>query len=127
MRRVFSILASLLLGVPAGFSQTEEQFSEDLRESSEEHMREELGVNPITSPSIAGLLNDLEIFRPIPIKLIEATDHSASFGNRLQTALHFGSLVADGFMFTLAERPQDIQTSARNSFVNPRRLESVGG
>ena len=126
MRRVFFILASLLLGVPAGFSQTEEQFSEDLRESSEEHMREELGVNPITSPSIAGLLNDLEIFRPIPIKLIESTDHSASFGNRLQTALHFGSLVADGFMFTLAERPQDIQNIGKELIRESKAL-GVGG
>ena len=126
MRRVFSILASLLLGVPAGISQTEEQFSEDLRESSEEHMREELGVNPITSPSIAKLLNDLEIFRPIPIKLIEATDHSASFGNRLQTALHFGSLVADGFMFTLAERPQDIQNIGKELIRESKAL-GVGG
>jgi len=126
VRRVFFILASLLLGVPAGFSQTEEQFSEDLRESSEEHMREELGVNPITSPSIAGLLNDLEIFRPIPIKLIEATDHSASFGNRLQTALHFGSLVADGFMFTLAERPQDIQNIGKELIRESKAL-GVGG
>ena len=32
-----------MLGAPFGFSQTEEQFSEDLRESSDEHMREELG------------------------------------------------------------------------------------
>jgi hypothetical protein len=126
VRRVFSILASLLLGVPAGISQTEEQFSEDLRESSEEHMREELGVNPITSPSIAKLLNDLEIFRPIPIKLIEATDHSASFGNRLQTALHFGSLVADGFMFTLAERPQDIQNIGKELIRESKAL-GVGG
>jgi hypothetical protein len=126
VRRVFFILASLLLGVPAGFSQTEEQFSEDLRESSEEHMREELGVNPITSPSIAKLLNDLEIFRPIPIKLIESTDHSASFGNRLQTALHFGSLVADGFMFTLAERPQDIQNIGKELIRESKAL-GVGG
>ena len=115
-----------MLGVPAGFSQTEEQFSEDLRESSEEHMREELGVNPITSPSIANLLNDLEVFRPIPIKLIEATDHSASFGNRLQTALHFGSLVADGFMFTLAERPQDIQNIGKELIRESKAL-GVGG
>ena len=89
-------------------------------------MREELGVNPITSPSIASLLNDLEVFRPIPIKLIEATDHSASFGNRLQTALHFGSLVADGFMFTLAERPQDIQNIGKELIRESKAL-GVGG
>jgi hypothetical protein len=122
VRRAFSILACLLFGVPVSFSQTGEQFSEDLQESSDEHMREELGVNPITSPSIARLLNDLEVFRPIPIKLIESTDHSASFGNRLQTALHFGSLVADGFMFTLAERPQDIQNIGKELIRQSKAL-----
>lgn len=112
-----------MLGIPVvGFGQTEEQVSEELRKSSEEHMREELGVNPITSPSIAGLLKDLEVFRPIPIKLIESSDHSASFGNRLQTALHFGSLVADGFMFTLAERPQDIQNIGKELIRQSKAL-----
>jgi hypothetical protein len=105
-----------------GLGQTEERISEELRESSDEHMREELGVNPITSPSIAGLLKDLEIFRPIPIKLIESTDHSASFGNRLQTAMHFGSLVADGFMFTIAERPQDVQNIGKELIRQSKAL-----
>jgi hypothetical protein len=121
--RAFSILACLLFGAPVvGLGQTEERISEELRESSDEHMREELGVNPITSPSIAGLLKDLEVFRPVPIKLIESTDHSASFGNRLQTALHFGSLVADGFMFTIAERPQDVQNIGKELIRQSKAL-----
>ena len=123
MHRAFSILVCLVFGIPlVGLAQTEERVSEELRASSEEHMREELGVNPITSPSIAGLLKDLEVFRPIPLKLIESTDHSASFGNRLQTALHFGSLVADGFMFTLAERPQDIQNIGKELIRQSKAL-----
>ena len=77
----------------------------ELKSSSDEHMREELGINPVTSPSIATLLNDLEAFRPAPLKLLDATSRETSFNNRLQTALHFGSLVADGFILTIAERP----------------------
>ncbi len=99
--------------------------AEELRASSDEHMREELGVNPITSPSIAGLLKDLEVFRPVPIKLIEASNHAATFSNRLQTAMHFGSLVADGFMLTIAERPQDIQNIGRE-LVRQSRALGVG-
>lgn len=98
----------------------------ELAESSEQHMREELGVNPVTSPSIAGLLQDLEVFRPVPLKLIQSTDHSIGFNNRLQTALHFGSMVADGFMFTIAERPQDVQTIGRELIRQSRAL-GVGG
>jgi len=85
-------------------------------------MREELGVNPVTSPSIAGLLKDLETFRPVPVQLIENSNHTAAFGNRLQTALHFGSLVADGFMFTIAERPQDVQNIGRELIRQARAL-----
>jgi hypothetical protein len=85
-------------------------------------MREELGVNPITSPSIADLLKNLESFRPIPLKLIEPGSQDVSFTNRFQTALHFGALVADGFMLTIAERPQDVQKIGRDLIKESRAL-----
>lgn len=94
----------------------------ELESSSTEHMREELGVNPVTSPSIASLLKDLEAFRPVPLKTIESANREASFSNRLQTALHFGSLVADGFMLTVAERPQDVQDIGRELIRQSRAL-----
>ncbi len=100
----------------------EQAVEDELQASSEEHMREELGVNPITSPSIAELLKQLEVFRPVPVKAIEAADHSASFTNRMQTALHFGSLVADGFLLTIAERPQDVQNIGRELIRQSRAL-----
>ncbi len=108
----------------SAFAQAE--IERELAESSEQHMREELGVNPVTSPSIAGLLQDLEAFRPVPLKLIQETDHTIGFNNRLQTALHFGSMVADGFMLTIAERPQDVQTIGRELIRQSRAL-GVGG
>lgn len=94
----------------------------ELEASSTEHMREELGVNPVTSPSIASLLKDLEAFRPVPLKAIESANREASFSNRLQTALHFGSLVADGFMLAIAERPQDVQDIGRELIRQSRAL-----
>ena len=104
----------------------QEDVARELAESSELHMREELGVNPVTSPSIAGLLQDLEVFRPVPIKLIEGTDHTVGFNNRFQTALHFGSMVADGFMLTIAERPRGVQSIGRELIRQSRAL-GVGG
>jgi len=120
---MFSIAACVSMGTAvSSFAQSSEEISRELSASSDEHMREELGVNPITSPAIAGLLRDLEAFRPIPIKLIESTNHGASFGNRLQTALHFGSLVADGFMLTIAERPQDVQNIGKELIRQSKAL-----
>jgi hypothetical protein len=123
VRRLLTLAACVTLGGAANsFAQSAEEIAEELNASSDEHMREELGVNPITSPSIAGLLRDLETFRPVPIKLIEASNHGASFGNRPQTALHFGSLVADGFMFTIAERPQDVQNIGKELIRQSKAL-----
>src|SRR5690606_1649114 len=67
----------------------------ELEASSNQHMRDELGVNDITAPSIANLLKDFSTFRPIPFDIIAANPREATYSNRLQTALHFGSLVAD--------------------------------
>ena len=122
--RVFRIFSIIVLGVAAscGGLVAQNDTLHELEESSTEHMREELGVNPVTSPSIASLLKDLEAFRPVPLKAIESANRGASFSNRLQTALHFGSLVADGFMLTIAERPQDVQDIGRELIRQSRAL-----
>lgn len=122
--QVFRIFSSLVLFHVATCSSVVAQTDtlKELEASSTEHMREELGVNPITSPSIASLLKDLEAFRPVPLKTIDSANRQASFGNRLQTALHFGSLVADGFMLTIAERPQDVQDIGRELIRQSRAL-----
>ncbi len=121
VNRIFSIL-TLCLAACCGVSSAQTDTLKELEVSSTEHMREELGVNPVTSPSIASLLKDLEAFRPVPLKTIDSANRQASFGNRLQTALHFGSLVADGFMLTIAERPQDVQDIGRELIRQSRAL-----
>jgi hypothetical protein len=90
-------------------AQTAEDYEVMLDESGEQHMREELGINPITVPSIGQLLQTLDTFRPVPLDLIESNNRDATFANRMQTCMHFGTLVADGFMLTLAERSRDIE------------------
>lgn len=97
----------------------------ELKRSSDEHMREELGVNPITTPSIQEVLKQLEVFRPVPVALIDSANREATFNNRLQTAMHFGSLVADGFLLTLAERPQDLQDVGK-ALIRQARALGVG-
>ncbi len=88
-------------------------------------LREELGVNPITTPSIQDILKQLELFRPVPLELIDSANRDATFNNRLQTAMHFGSLVADGFMLTLAERPKDVQDVGK-ALIRQARALGVG-
>ena len=72
--------------------------------SSHEHMLEELGVNDVTTPLVGKVFTDLESFQPPPVEMITAFDNGAVFNNRLQTALQFGALVADGFVATIARQ-----------------------
>jgi len=124
MNRAFAI-AILIFCLPAISMNAVESIEVELQRSSDEHMREELGVNPITAPSIRDTLKQLEIFRPVPMALINASNREATFNNRLQTAMHFGSLVADGFLLTLAERPQDIQGVGK-ALIRQSRALGVG-
>jgi len=104
---------------------TPEILTGELEAESNQHMRDELGVNDITTPSISNLLKDFSTFQPIAFDIIAANPRDASYSNRLQTALHFGSLVADGFMLTVAERPQDIQDVGR-ALIRQSRALGVG-
>lgn len=111
----------------AGFlcAQDAEVEDKELVRSSDAHMRDELGVNDITAPSIQEILKELGSFKPIPLEIIETNPRDANFENRLQTSLHFGSLVADGFMLTIAERPQDVQEIGK-ALIRQSRALGVG-
>jgi hypothetical protein len=122
---LFLLLASATAGPAQDSEPTDKQLEKELQKSSDEHMREELGVNDITTPLIATILKEFGTFQPIPLDLIAKTPLDAVYDNRLQTALFFGSLVADGFMLTIAERPQDIQNIGR-SLIKQSRALGVG-
>lgn len=107
------IIVLALLATSVGFAQTTQELTNQLDQSADEHMKEELGVNPITTPSIREVLAQLDNYRPVPLEIIATNNRDATFPNRLQTAIHFGTLVSDGFMLTLAQRPQDIQDIGR--------------
>ena len=124
MNRAFVYFA-LIAVLPTMAANAQSDIGAELQRSSDEHMREELGVNPITTPSIRDTLKQLEVFRPVPVALINASNREATFNNRLQTAMHFGSLVADGFLLTIAERPQDIQ-SVGKALIRQSRALGVG-
>ncbi|HEY5742685.1 MAG TPA: hypothetical protein VIS99_09100 [Terrimicrobiaceae bacterium] len=118
------ILVVLVLGSAVSvFSQ--EAVEKDLEEASDDHMREELGVNEITAPSIAQILKDFSSFRPVPLEIIANNPRDAVYDNRLQTSLHFGALVADGFMLTIAERSKDVQDVGR-ALIRQSRALGVG-
>jgi hypothetical protein len=97
----------------------------DLEAASEDFVREESGVNDITAPSIEQILKDFSSFTPVAVEIIETNPRDAVYDNRLQTSLHFGALVADGFMLTVAERSKDVQDVGR-ALIRQSRALGVG-
>jgi hypothetical protein len=52
-----------------------------------DHVREELGINEFTTPSIAVLLKALETLRPVPFEEVERTLPPQNSGDRARLAL----------------------------------------
>lgn len=91
-------------------------------ESARDHMLEELGVNNVTTPLVGKVFHDLELFQPPPVEMLKAFDNNATFHNRLQTALQFGALVADGFVATIARQQTLIVDIGRALIKNANAL-----
>jgi hypothetical protein len=105
--RATLITSLLLVSAAAARAESPAEILQD------DYAREELGVNELTAPSIQRLFTDLEIFKPVPVKLIADTDFDRTYNNRFQTSLNFGALICDGFFAVVAEQKGLIQKVGR--------------
>jgi hypothetical protein len=78
-----------------------------------DHVREELGINEFTTPSIAVLLKALELLRPVPFEEVERPVPQQNPGDRARLALSTGAVIADGFLAVVAEKQSRIEPIAR--------------
>ncbi len=78
-----------------------------------DHLREELGINEFTTPSIAVLLKALQALRPVPYEEVERALPLQNPGDRARLALSTGSVIADGFLAVVAEKQSRIEPVAR--------------
>ncbi len=78
-----------------------------------DHVREELGINEYTTPSIAVLLKALETLQPVPFEAVERALPQQNPGDRARLALSTGTVIADGFLAVVAEKQSRIEPIAR--------------
>ena len=78
-----------------------------------DHMREELGINEFTTPSIAVLLKALTALKPVPYEEVERALPLQNPGDRARLALSTGAVIADGFLAVVAEKQSRIEPVAR--------------
>jgi hypothetical protein len=78
-----------------------------------EQVREELGVNEFTAPSIEHLLAELMDLRPIPVEKVWKDLKPEAPQERALLALGAGRVIADGLVAVIAEKPSRVEPSAR--------------
>jgi len=102
-------IALLVFLSPAAFAQKKApKESEDM-----EHIREELGVNEFTAPSIDLVFDELGTLGSIPFDKVWRDLPDATPQNRAQIALASGAVIADGFLAVTAQKQSRIEPVGR--------------
>jgi hypothetical protein len=78
-----------------------------------EHIREELGVNGFTAPSIEVVLRELNELKPVPFDKVWRDLPNATPQDRPRLALEMGAVIADGFLAVAAEKQSRIEPVGR--------------
>jgi len=78
----------------------------------DEHLREELGVNEFTAPSIAKLFDTLQFLMPLPLHEMERKPVERMPLDRADLAIELGFLIADGFLVVQAGQMEKVQDMA---------------
>ena len=115
-------LAAVIAFVPARAQEEQPAGGAEPEAKLDDFAREELGVNELTTPSIQGLFNDLEVFKPVPVSLIEKTDFERTYNNRFQTSLNFGALICDGFFAVVSEQRGLVEKVGRSLLRQAKSL-----
>lgn len=85
----------------------------NLKSEDIEHMREELGVNEFTAPSIDLILTELNSLKPIPFDKVWRTLPETPPQDRAGLAIAAGGIIADGFLAVSAEKQSRIEPVGR--------------
>lgn len=83
---------------------------EDLLE--DDHVREELGVNEFTAPSISKLFDTLQTLMPLPLMEVERDYGDRMPLDRADLAIELGFLIADGFLIVQAGQMDKVEKMA---------------
>jgi hypothetical protein len=105
VRWLFFVAGSLLF-IPAAIAQ--KPTPDDIA-----HMREELGVNNFTAPSIEIILTELDSLRPLPFEKIWRDLPDNTPQDRARLALCTGAVIADGFLAVAGEKQSRIEPVGR--------------
>ena len=77
------------------------------------HVKEELGINEFTAPSISKLFDTLQFLMPIPLADVERKKPESMPSDRANLAIELGFLIADGFLVVQAGQMDKVEGLAK--------------
>lgn len=92
---------------------------------ADDHLREEMGVNGFTAPSIRKIFDDLKRLRPLPYDELKRPLPEQPPQDRTKLSLIMGLLLADGFFAVEAEQFFDLEPIGR-SLLNHGKILGSG-
>lgn len=110
LRRCLTVALGLCL-TPVALSQKP---AKGTPQADIEHIREELGVNEFTAPSIELVFQELSYLKPIPFDKVWRDLPEGTPQSRARLALAAGGVIADGFLAVTAEKQSRIEPVGRN-------------
>ncbi len=121
-----ALLCSGLAIPPAGGQEAAEEGMPPIPEEllEDEHLREEMGVNEFTTPSIRKIFDDLRKLRPLPYDELKRPLPEQPPQDRTKLALVMGTLLADGFFAVEAEQFFDLEPIGRSLLSHGKVLGS---
>jgi hypothetical protein len=120
-RRLPLLIAMVILAT-GPFAVRAQEIPEELLE--DEHLREEMGVNQFTTPSIRKIFDDLRKLRPLPYDEMKRPLPEQPPQDRTRLALIMGVLLANGFFAVEAEQFFDLEPVGRSLLNHGKVLGS---
>ncbi|MDB6116953.1 MAG: hypothetical protein JWO08_734, partial [Verrucomicrobiaceae bacterium] len=114
----FLLALALCLPVGQGIAQApakaeakQKQIPDDLL--GDEHVREEFGVNPITTPSIEAIFQLLDTLGTLSYDRLSRPIADRTPSERVAVSLSMGALIADGFLVVQCEKVEQMDNIGR--------------
>lgn len=114
MDTLFRRCLPLALGLGIACQAVAQKPAKNAAQADIEHIREELGVNEFTAPSIELVFQELTYLKPIPFDKVWRDIPDSTPQNRQRLALAAGGVIADGFLAVSAEKQSRIEPVGRN-------------
>ncbi|MCX6878056.1 MAG: hypothetical protein NTW21_30230 [Verrucomicrobia bacterium] len=86
----------------------------ELPDDALSHLREELGINEFTAPSIAKVFDTLQFLMPIPMTEVARKMPARMPLDRADLAIELGFLIADGFLVVQAGQMEKVEELAKD-------------